>query len=63
VSRELFPIAETRRTDVDAVARLADGIRAFYSDGVGEIAVATVALDLKTGLGDGCGWALGQRWE
>lgn len=46
-----FPAAaETGGTDVDAVAGLADGIRAFYPDGVGEIATTAVAFDLEARL-------------
>ena len=32
VPRELFPVTKTGWTDVNAVARFADGIRAFDSD-------------------------------
>ena len=58
VSRELFPVAKTGWTDVNAVARFADGICAFDSNRVGEIAATAVALDLKTRLGNGCSWVL-----
>jgi hypothetical protein len=53
VPRELPAAAEAGGADVDAVAGLADGVRALYPDGVGEIAAAAVAFDLETGLGDG----------
>lgn len=55
VPAKFLSAAETGRTDVQAVAQLADGIGAFYSDGVGEIATTAVAFDLKTGFGHGCG--------
>lgn len=48
-------MAETRGTDVDAVAGFADGICAFDSDGVCEIAATAVAFNLKPGFGYGCG--------
>ena len=54
VSREFSSGAETRRTDVNAVAGFANGVRAFDSDGVGEIATTAVAFDLKPGLCNGC---------
>jgi hypothetical protein len=47
VLRELFPVAKTRRTDVNAVVRFANGMCAFDSDGVGEIAATAVAFDLE----------------
>lgn len=53
--REFFSAAETRRADVQAVAGFTNGIRAFDSDGVGEIATTAVAFDLKTRFGYGCG--------
>ena len=53
VPRKFLSVAETGGTDVDTVAGLADGICAFDSDGVGEIAAAAVALDLETRLRHG----------
>lgn len=54
VPREFFSTAETRGTDVDAVAGLAGRIRTFDSDRVGEIAATAVAFDLETRLRYGC---------
>jgi len=54
VSRELFPVAKTGWADVNAVSRFADGICAFDSNRVGEIAATAVALNLKTRFGNGC---------
>jgi hypothetical protein len=61
VPPEFFSAAETGGTDVKAVAGFANGIRAFDSDGVGEIATAAVAFDLKTGFSHGCGSLLVRR--
>ena len=47
---KLLPRAKARRTDVDAVARLAHQVRTFDPDGVGEVAVAAVAVYLETRL-------------
>ena len=55
VPRKFFSVAETRGTDVNTVAGLADWICAFDSDGVGEITATAVAFDLETRFGHGCG--------
>jgi hypothetical protein len=51
---ELSSAAETRRTDVDAIARFADWIRAFDSNRVGEIATTAIAFYLETRFCYGC---------
>ena len=44
---KFFPTAETCRADVYPISNLADWICAFYSNGMGEVAVTRVALDLQ----------------
>ena len=52
---EFLPAAETCRTDVYAIPNLADRVCAFYPNRMGEIAGASVTLDLKTRFVHGWG--------
>lgn len=47
---ELLPCAETRGTYVDAISWLANRVGTLDADGMGEVALAPIALDLQTGL-------------
>lgn len=50
VFAKLLPCTKTCWTYVHSVARLTYGIRTFYSNRVGEVAGAAVALDLQARL-------------
>ena len=47
VISKLLSRAKTRRADVHPVSDLAGRVGAFYSNGMGEVAVTRVALDLQ----------------
>ena len=54
VLSKLLSRAKTRGTYVDAISRLAHWICTLDSDGVREVAVAAIALDLEARLINGC---------
>jgi hypothetical protein len=55
---ELSTGAETGRTDVYAISRLAGGVCTTHSDGMREIGSATIAFDLDSWFSNRYGYTL-----